>query len=92
MANSHKLLAALNTSLNVHDNVVKLAKRTFSPPRLNLFQCHIVQIGILVFELLIIGNEEEGFRGKVDNMALAAESVRFGIILNVKLAKKGYKC
>jgi hypothetical protein len=51
-----------------------------------------VQIGILVFELLIIGNEEEGFRGKVDNMALAAESVRFGIILNVKLAQKGYKC
>ena len=63
MANSHKLLAALNTSLNVNGKVVKLTTWAFPPPRLNLFQCHIVQTGIFVFERLVIGNEEEGLGG-----------------------------
>jgi hypothetical protein len=86
MANSHKLLASLNTSLDVNDKIMQLAKRTLSPPRLNLLQCHIVQTRVFLFKILVVGNEEEGFGGKVDNMTLAAESVRFGIILNVKLA------
>jgi isocitrate lyase len=38
---------------------------------------------IVEFELLIIGDKEEGFGGEVDNMALAAESVHFGIVLDV---------
>jgi hypothetical protein len=63
MANSHKLLTALNTSLNVNSKVVKLSKRAFPPPRLNLFQGHIVQTGVFAFELLVIGDEKEGFGG-----------------------------
>jgi hypothetical protein len=42
-----------------------------------------MQTGIVVFEFLIVSNEEEGFSGKVDNMALATESVSFGIVLDV---------
>ena len=42
-----------------------------------------MQTRIVEFEFLIIGNEEEGFGGKVDNMALTAESVHFGIVLDV---------
>lgn len=42
-----------------------------------------MRITFVVFELLIICNEEESFGGKVDNVTLAAESVRFGIVSNV---------
>ena len=42
-----------------------------------------MQTSIVVFEFLIVGNEEEGFGGEVDNMALTAESVSFGIVLDV---------
>lgn len=42
-----------------------------------------MQTRIVVFEFLTVGNEKEGFGGEVDNMALAAESVRFGIVLDV---------
>lgn len=39
-----------------------------------------------MLELLVVGNEEEGLGGPLDNMALAAESVKFGVILNVILS------
>ena len=42
-----------------------------------------MQTRIVVFEFLIVGNKKEGFGGEVDNMALAAKSVRFGIVLDV---------
>lgn len=41
-----------------------------------------------VFERLVIGNKEEGFGGKINNMALTAKSVDFGIIVNVESAQK----
>ena len=91
MANRHKFLTALNTSLDKNNKVMKLAKRTFSPPRLDFFQCHIVFIWVVVFEALVVGNKEEGFGGEVDNMALAAKSVRFRIILDIKFTEKVYK-
>jgi hypothetical protein len=37
MANSKKLLAALDTSLDENDEVVNLAKRPLLPPRFNMF-------------------------------------------------------
>ena len=42
MANSHELLVALNTLLNINDKVMKLAKGAILPPRLNLFERHII--------------------------------------------------
>jgi hypothetical protein len=36
MADSKKLLAALNIPLGVNDEVVKLAKRSLLPPRFNM--------------------------------------------------------
>ena len=86
MANSHKLLAALNTSLDENHEVMKLAERTLLPPRLDLFECHIIRTSIVPFEPLIVRNEEESSGGEVDNVTLAAKSVRFGIVLNVKSA------
>jgi hypothetical protein len=89
MANSHKLLAALNTSLDENHEVMKLAERTLLPPRLHLFECHIIRTSIVHFEPLIVRNEEESSGGEVDNVdnvTLAAKSVRSGIVLNVKSA------
>jgi len=81
-------LTALNTSLDENGEVMKLAKGAFLPPVLDLFQCHIICAWIVVFEVLLVGNEDESFSGEVDNMALAAKSVRFGIVLNIKSAEK----
>jgi hypothetical protein len=58
MANSHKLLAALNASLDENDEVMKLAERTRLPPHLELFECHIIRTSIVLFEPLIdLGSE-----------------------------------
>lgn len=86
MAHSKKLLAALNTSLDEKDEVVELAKRTLLAPGFNMFPRHIVSTSIAWFEFLIVGNEEEGFGGQVNDMTLAADSVDFGIVLDVKSA------
>jgi hypothetical protein len=42
-----------------------------------------MQAGIVAFELLMVGDEEEGFGGEVDDMTLAAESVSLGIVLDI---------
>jgi hypothetical protein len=86
MADSHELLAALNTSLYENHEVMKLAERTLQPPCLDLFERHIIRTSIVFFELLIVRNEEESSGGEVDNVTLAAKSVRLGIVLNVKSA------
>ena len=84
-------MASLNTPLDENDEVMKLAKRTFLPPSLDLFQCHVIP-GIVVFEVLIVGDEKEGFRGEVDDVTLAAESVNFRVVLNVKLTEEACEC
>jgi hypothetical protein len=38
---------------------------------------------IVEFEVLIIGDEEKGFGSEVDDMTLAAQSVHFGVVLDV---------
>jgi len=76
-------LAALDTPLDEDDEVMKLAERALLPPRLDLFQCRIIP-RIAMLEFLVVRDEEEGFRGEVDNMALAAKSVCFGFVVNVK--------
>ena len=45
-----------------------------------------------MFEFLIVGNEEEGFGGQVNYMTLTAESVGFGIVLDVKSAQEACEC
>jgi hypothetical protein len=58
-------LTALNTSLDDNDEAMKLAKRAFLPV-LDLFQRHIICAWIVVFEVLIVGNEDESLSGEVD--------------------------
>jgi hypothetical protein len=79
-------LAPLNTSLDENHEVMKLAERTLLPPRLDLFERHIIRTSIAPFEPLIVRNEEESSGGEVDNVTLATQSVRFGIVLNIKSA------
>lgn len=86
MADSEKLLATLNTSLDKDNEVVEFAERTFLSPRFNIFPRHIVQTGIAVVEPLVITNKEKGFGGQIDYVTLTAESVDFGVILDVKSA------
>jgi hypothetical protein len=91
VAKNKKPLAALNTPLDENDEVMKLSKRTFLPPRLNLFQCHVIP-RLAVLEVFIVGDKEEGLHGEVDNMTLASESVGFWVILNVKSTQQTYEC
>jgi hypothetical protein len=91
VAKNKKPLAALNTPLDENDEVIKLSKGTFLPPRLNLFQCHVIPRPA-VLEFFIISNKEKGLHGEVNNMTLASESVGFWVILNVKSTQQTYKC
>ena len=70
---------------------MKLSKRTLLPPYLNLLQCYTVFIWTVVFDILAISNKEEGLSGKVNDMALAAKSMRSRIVFDIKFAKQTYK-
>jgi hypothetical protein len=68
MANSHKLLAVLNTSLDENHKVIKLSERTLLLPRLDLFEYHIIYTSIVPLEPLIVRNKEESSGSRVDNI------------------------
>lgn len=70
---------------------MKLAKRTLLPPCLDLLQCYTVFIWTVVFDILAVSNKEEGLSGEVNNMALAAKSMRSRIVFDIKFAKQAYK-
>jgi hypothetical protein len=78
-----KDIQSLRTLVDKDKEVIKLSKRSLLPPFLNLSYSDVIDISIFVFiKGLFIGDKEEGFDRKINNITLTAYLVIEGFVIN----------
>jgi hypothetical protein len=66
----------LCTLIEPDKEVIKLFKRPFLPPVVDLSHSNVVDISLFVFiKGLFIGNKKEGFNSEIDNITLTANLI-----------------
>jgi hypothetical protein len=77
-------LHALWRALNINNDIMKLSNRTKLPPLVD-FKERLLQIEanlIIVLDILIICHIKKGVNREIDDMAMAAKSVVFCVVLD----------
>jgi hypothetical protein len=66
----------LRTLIKPDKKVIKLSKRLFFPPVVNLSYNNVVDVSLFVFiKGLFIGDKKEGFDSEIDNITLTVNSI-----------------
>ena len=68
---------------------MKLSKRPFPPPLLDIFECSCIDVRLGIFiDCLFISNEKEGLNSEVNYMPLAANSMVDRVVLELEFSSK----
>jgi hypothetical protein len=77
----------LRTLIEPDKEVIKLSKRLFLPPVVDLSHSDVVDISLFVFiKGFFIGDEKEGFDSEIDNITLTANSMIKRFVVKSKVA------